>query len=151
MRHFNIARGRTVEFYNRVKTGDPANAGFVVVPLESSGIETDDVLFVKRTLAAVLAGSTNEQTALGRKYLFASDLAAWAPDDVANSVTLALPSVTWAAASGPSIAKTLLCFQRDVTVLDDSLVVPIVIWDTVRVPDGSSLLLNGGTFYRTPI
>lgn len=35
---FNIAKGRPVELYNRVKNSDPTNAAFILVPLETSGL-----------------------------------------------------------------------------------------------------------------
>ena len=145
----NIARGRIVELYNRVRTGDPALSRLVLVPLEAAGIETDAVLVDKRTLAAVLAGSTNEQTTMGRKALQGSDLAAWLPDDTADQVTLQLPTVQWVSATGNAIAKTVVCYQPDITVVDDTLVIPLVVFDTVATPDGTTLPLSGGVFYRS--
>jgi hypothetical protein len=50
---FNIAKGRIVEFYNRVKGDDPANSALILVPIETSGLEADATLIDKDDLAAV--------------------------------------------------------------------------------------------------
>jgi hypothetical protein len=93
---FNIAKGRIVELYNRVKNNDPANSALIVVPLETSGLEADATLIDKDDLAAVLSGTTNEQTTMGRKTLTDSDLAALpAPDDTNDRYSLDLPDIVW--------------------------------------------------------
>jgi len=98
---FNIAKGRTTELYNRVKSNDPANAAFIIVPIDTTGLEADSVLIDADTLAAVLAGSTDENTTMGRKVLTDADLAALpAPDDANDRYDLALPTQTWVAAGG---------------------------------------------------
>src|SRR6185295_19896488 len=60
----NIAKGRVVELYNRVKANDPANSALIIVPIETSGLEADSVLVDKDDLAAFLTGATNEQTTM---------------------------------------------------------------------------------------
>jgi hypothetical protein len=92
----NIAKGRVVEFYNRVKANDPANSALILVPIETTGLETDAVLIDKDDLAAWLSGATNEQTTMGRKTLTDADLAALpAPDDTNDRYDISLPTVTW--------------------------------------------------------
>jgi hypothetical protein len=79
---FNIAKGRVVEYYNRVKGNDPANSALIIMPLETSGLEADSVLIDKDDFAALVSGATNEQTTMGRKTLTDADLASLpAPDD----------------------------------------------------------------------
>jgi hypothetical protein len=113
---FNIAKGRVVELYNRVKSNDPANSALILVPIETSGLETDAVLIDKDDLAAVLAGATNEQTTMGRKTLTDADLAALpAPDDTNDRYDISLPTVTWTAATGNAISKILVCYDSDTT------------------------------------
>jgi hypothetical protein len=113
---FNIAKGRVVELYNRVKSNDPANSALILVPIETSGLETDAVLIDKDDLAAVLAGATNEQTTMGRKTLTDADLAALpAPDDTNDRYDVSLPTATWAAATGNAISKILVCYDSDTT------------------------------------
>src|SRR5690606_36788486 len=79
---FNIAKGRVVEFYNRVKSGDPADSALVLIPIETDGLESDAVLIDKDTVADVLSGDTDEQTTMGRKVPAAAELdgAPWPAD-----------------------------------------------------------------------
>lgn len=64
---FNIAKGRVKEFYNRVESNDPTNSALILVPIETSGLESDATLIDKDDLAAVLSGTTNEQTTLAER------------------------------------------------------------------------------------
>ena len=146
---FNIAAGRVVEYYNRVKSNDPANSAFIVVPIETSGLETDAVLKDKDDLAAVLSGTTNEQTTMGRKTLTDADLVALpAPDDTNDRYDVSLPTVTWTAATGNAISKLLICYDSDTTSGTDSNIIPLVLFDCPLTPDGNNFQLNSGTFYR---
>ena len=108
---FNIAKGRVVEYYNRVKGNDPANSALILVPIETSGLEADATLIDVDTLTALIAGTTNEQTTMGRKTLTDADLAALpAPDDTNDRYEVSLPTVTWTAASGNAISKIAVCY-----------------------------------------
>ena len=49
---FNIAKGRVAELYDRVKSNDPANSAIILVPIETSGLESDATLIDADTLAA---------------------------------------------------------------------------------------------------
>lgn len=113
---FNIAKGRVVELYNRVKSNDPANSALILVPIETSGLEADSTLIDVDTLTALVAGATNEQTTMGRKTLTDSDLASLpAPDDTNDRYEVSLPTVTWAAAAGNPISKIAVCYDSDTT------------------------------------
>ena len=145
---FNIAKGRLKEFYNRVKSNDPANAAFIIVPIETSGLESDATLIDKDDLAAVLSGTTNEQTTMGRKTLADADLAALsAPDDTNDRNECDLPTVTWTAASGNAISKLLVCYDSDTTAGTDANIIPCTMFDFVQTPSGD-VVMTGGTFYR---
>lgn len=146
---FNIAKGRVVEYYNRVESSDPTNAVLVLVPIETSGLESDATLIDKDDLAAVLSGTTNEQTTMGRKVLSDSDLAALpAPDDSNDRYDVSLPTVTWTAASGNAISKILVCYDPDSTGGADSAIIPLTMFDAAVTPDGNDLQLTGGVFFR---
>lgn len=146
---FNIAKGRVVEYYNRVKSNDPTNAALILVPIETSGLEADSVLIDKDDLAAVLSGTTNEQTTMGRKTLTDADLAALpAPDDTNDRYDVSLPSVTWTAATGNAISKILVCYDPDTTGGTDSTIIPLTLFDAPATPDGNDLVLNSGVFFR---
>lgn len=146
---FNIAKGRVVELYNRVKSNDPANSALILVPIETSGLETDAVLIDKDDLAAVLAGATNEQTTMGRKTLTDADLAALpAPDDTNDRYDIPLPTVTWTGATGNPISKILVCYDSDTTAGTDSNILPLTMFDYVVTPSGTDIQMTGGTFDR---
>lgn len=146
---FNISKGRGIEYYNRVKSNDPANSAFILVPIETSGLESDATLIDKDDLAAVLSGTTNEQTTMGRKTLTDADLAALpAPDDTNDRNEVSLPAVTWTAATGNAISKMLVCYDSDTTAGTDSNIVPVCMFDCVMTPDGTDFQLTGGAFLR---
>jgi hypothetical protein len=147
---FNIAKGRVAELYKRVKDNDPANSAFIVVPLELSGLEADDVLIDKDTLSDVLSGATNEQAGMGRKTLTDADLAAFpSPDDTNDRLQLSLPAITWAAAAGNAVGAILVCYDSDTTAGTDANIVPLVKWDVSLTPDGSNASLASAVFYQS--
>lgn len=146
---FNIAKGRVVELYNRVKGNDPANAAFILVPIETTGLETDAVLIDVDTLAALIAGTTNEQTTMGRKTLTDADLAALpAPDDTLDRYEVSLPTVTWTAASGNAISKILVCYDADTTGGTDASIIPLTMFDFAQTPSGSDIQMTGAAVFR---
>lgn len=146
---FNISKGRVIEFYNRVEASDPTNAAFILVPLETTGLESDATLIDKDDLAAVLSGATNEQTTMGRKTLTDADLAALpAPTDGSDYYEVSLPTVTWTAATGNAISKILVCYDSDTTGGADSAILPVTMFDFVVTPSGSDIQMTGGVFFR---
>ena len=146
---FNIAKGRVVELYNRVESNDPANSALILVPIETSGLEADATLIDVDTLAALLAGTTNEQTTMGRKVLTDVDLAALpAPDDANDRYSISLPTTTWTAATGNAISKIAVCYDNDTTGGTDANIVPLTMFDFVVTPSGTDIQMTGGEFYR---
>lgn len=146
---FNIAKGRVVEYYNRVENNDPANSALILVPIETSGLETDAVLIDKADLAAVLSGTTNEQTTMGRKTLTDVELAALpAPDTTNDRYDVSLPTTTWTAATGNAISKILVCYDSDTTAGTDSNIIPLCMFDFVVTPSGADIQMTGGVFFR---
>jgi hypothetical protein len=146
---FNIAKGRVVELYNRVRSNDPANSALVLVPIETSGLESDATLIDVDTLTALLAGTTNEQTTMGRKVLTDADLAALpAPDDTNDRYEVSLPTTTWTAATGNAIAKIAVCYDADTTGGTDANIVPLTMFDFVQTPSGADIQMTTGAFFR---
>lgn len=145
----NIAKGRVKEYYARVEGNDPANSAIILVPIETSGLESDATLIDKDDLAAVLSGTTNEQTTMGRKTLTDADLAAVsAPDDTNDRNECDLPTVTWTGATGNAISKILVCYDPDTTGGTDANILPLTLFDFAITPDGSDVQMTGGTFFR---
>lgn len=145
----NIAKGRVVEFYNRVKANDPANSALILVPIETTGLEADSVLIDKDDLAAWLVGTTNEQTTMGRKTLTDADLVALpAPDDTNDRYDISLPTVTWTGATGNPISKILVCYDSDTTSGTDANIIPLCQFDFAQTPSGADIQMTTGVFYR---
>lgn len=146
---FNIAKGRIAELYARVEGNDPAASALILVPIETSGLEADATLIDMDTLAAVLAGTTNEQTTMGRKTLTDTELAAVpAPNDASDYNELSLPTVTWTAATGNAISKILVCYDNDTGAGTDSNIVPLTMFDFAQTPSGSDIQMTTGAFFR---
>ena len=84
---FNIAKGRVVEYYNRVKGNDPTNSALIIVVIDANG-DTDATMKDRDELAALLGGTANEvtNTNYARKTLTDAELAALpAPDDTTTA------------------------------------------------------------------
>jgi hypothetical protein len=150
---FNIAKGRVAEFYNRVDGNDPTNSALVIVVLATSGLESDATLLDMDTLAAVVAGTTNEvtNTNYARKTLTDADLAALAADDTNDRMDLDFADQTWTAvAAGDGWSKLLVCYDSDTTGGADSAIIPLTAHDFVVTPDGSDItaLINTAGFFR---
>lgn len=146
---FNIAKGRVVEFYNRVKANDPANSALILVPIETAGLETDAVLIDKDDLAALLVGTTNEQITMGRKVLTDVELAALpAPDDVNDRYDISLPTVNWTGATGNPISKIAVCYDADTTGGTDANIIPLTMFDFAVTPSGTDVAATGAVFFR---
>jgi hypothetical protein len=146
---FNIAKGRIVELYSRVRSNDPANSALILVPIETAGLESDATLIDVDTLTALLAGTTNEQTTMGRKVLTDADLAALpAPDDANDRYEVSLPTVTWTAASGNAISKIAVCYDADTTSGTDANILPLTMFDFVQTPSGADIQMTTGAFFR---
>jgi len=145
----NIAKGRVVELYNRVKANDPANSALILVPIETAGLEADAVLVDKADLAAFLVGTTNEQTTMGRKTLTDVELAALpAPDTTNDRYDISLPTVTWTGATGNAISKILVCYDADTTSGTDANILPLTLFDFALTPSGADIQMTGGIFFR---
>lgn len=144
---FNIGKGRIIELYRRVRNADPATCALVLVPIEATGVEADAVLIDTATLAAVVAGTTNEQTTMGRRVLLAADLAALpSPDNANNRYRVSLPTVSWANATGNAISNIVVCY-RNATADADSVIIPLTMFDFVQTPSGATIQMTGGEFF----
>lgn len=143
---FNIAKGRVVELYNRVKSNDPANSALIVVLF--TGTETDDNIQDADTLAALLATSLSEATFTNyaRKTLTDSDLAALpSPDDSSNRYDIDLSDLVWVSAGGASnetLTRMAICYDSDATAGTDANIVPLTYYD-VHDASASDIVTNG--------
>jgi len=152
---FNIAKGRIVEFYNRIYSNDPANSAFIWMLLATTGLESDATLKDLDTVTALVAGTTNEATNTGysRKTLTDADLSAWAPDDTNDRVDLDCADQTWTGLANDgtgAISKAVLAYDSDTTGGTDANIVPCCCYDFAITPDGSDVTATIATagFFR---
>jgi hypothetical protein len=154
---FDIALGREVEFHYRVNDSDPTNAALVLLALDESGLEVDNVLKTYATLATLLAAANNEVTNGGyaRKVLTDADIGPATPNTTAHTTTLSLTTAvqTFATiAAGTSWRKLLLCYDPDSTGGTDATIIPVTAYDLLIqnaavVPNGNDINCNFATGY----
>lgn len=129
---FNIAKGK-VKYYCEL----PASAdALIVVPLEAAGLEADATLKDYDDLATLLAGSSNEQTTMGRKTLSSATITV---DDTNDRVDIDIADLTWTGATGNAIAKLLVCYDNDTGAGTDANIVPLTAHSFDITPDGSDV------------
>ena len=143
---FNIAKGSVNAYYDRVNDNDPGTARLVLIPIETTGLESDATLIDVDTLAAVIAGTTNEQTTMGRKYLTDAELAAGSPTDASDYNGRSLPTVTWTGATGNAISKIVVAY--DPATSADSAIIPLTMFDFAQTPSGADIQMTTGVFFR---
>ena len=151
---FNVAKGRTVELYNRVQTNDPATAGLVIVLLKTA--EADATLKDYATLAALLAGTNAEAdfTNYARKVLTDADISAFTTDNANDWNVIDIPDQLWTAAGGTTdntLAAYLVCYAPD-TGGADSTFVPLLKFDFVKTTTGEDLpaVVSPDGLHRAP-
>lgn len=147
---FNVTLGREVELYNRVDSNDPANSAIILVVLAEAGLESDATLKDFDTLAAVVAGTTNEvtNTNYARKTLADTELAAYTVNDTDDQILLVLPVQTFTSISaGNAWRKLLVCYDSDTTAGTDANIIPItghdlLINNAAVTPNGSNIVID---------
>lgn len=146
---FNIAKGRVHQYCINVDSGSPANSRLIAVPLEATGIEADSTLKDYDTLSALLAGTSNEQTTMGRKTLAAADITITV-DDTNDRVDIDLTDQTWTGATGNAVAAIVICYDPDNTAGTDADLIPLTKHDFSVTPDGSDVVaqIAAAGFYR---
>ena len=147
---FNIAKGKVHQFVENVKLGSPANSRLKVIPIETTGIEADSTLKDYDELNALLAGTSNEQTTMGRKTVVAGSITITV-DDTNDRVDLDQADITWTAATGNAISALVVVYCPDgVTTGADTTFVPLTKHDFVVTPDGSDItaVIAAAGFFR---
>lgn len=146
---FNIAKGRFVEFFNRVDSNDPANSAIILVPCSASDTEANAQ--DADTLTAALATAINEQSAGGwvRKTLTDAQLAAIAVDDTNNRFPATIGAVVFTApTAGNNTTGVLVCYDPDTGAGTDADIVPIAHLDFAVTADGNDVTINAGDIAR---
>jgi hypothetical protein len=140
---FNVSKGRAAHYATLPAAAD----ALIVVPIETTGIEADATLIDYDDLAALLAGTSNEQTTMGRKTITSVTVTV---DDANERVDVDFADQTWAAATGNAISALLVCYDPDTGTGTDSSIIPLTKHDFVLTPDGSDVaaLVAASGFYR---
>ena len=146
---FNIAKGKVAQLAKNVDDGSPANSRLIVVPIETTGIEADAALKDHDTLSALLAGTSNEQTTMGRKTVAAADITITV-DDTNERLDIDIADITWTGATGNAISALVICYDPDNTTGTDADLIPLTKHDFVVTPDGSDVVaqIAAAGFYR---
>lgn len=129
---FTIALGQHAYY----ATLPGANDALVAVPIEATGVESDAVLKDYDTLAALLAGASNEQTTMGRKTLTGVTSTV---NDTADTRVVDFDDVVWTSASGNACAKLVVCYDPDTTVGTDADLIPLYALDFAVTPSGGNV------------
>lgn len=138
---FNIAKGM-VNYY---ATTPGASDALIIVPLELSGLESEAGMIDHDTLAAVLAGSSAEQTSVGRLTLTATSTV----DDANNWRYADFSDTAFTGATGNAIGALLVCYEPS-SGAADSAIIPLTKHDFVVTPNTGdiSVLVPTTGFYR---
>lgn len=150
----NIAKGRVVEYFNRVDTNDPTNAALIVIAWNAA--DTDDAIRDADTVAAIEAlGSTAEvtNTNYARKTLTDADITMPSPDDTNNRYDLDIADQVWGP-PGPSAGTAWtdlgIAYDSDTTGGTDANIVPLTWHDFAVTPDGNTITaqIDSAGFFR---
>lgn len=138
---FNVALSK-VGYYASLPA---ANDALVLIALEASGLETDAVLRDKDDFAAVVSGTTNEQTTVTRKTLSGVTVTV---DDTNDRVSIDAADVTYTAPTGNPVGALIIGYVPDTTAPSDSAIIPLTKHDFTWTPDGNNFSLAIADFYR---
>lgn len=128
---FNIAKGKFAYYAGLPASGDR----LVAIPLEATGIVTAATMRDYDTVAAVLAGATNEQTDLGRKIPTTVSVTV---DDSGDKTVLNFDDIVWAGPTGDPTAALLIAY--DATGSDaGSALLPLLCLDFTSTPGGGDI------------
>lgn len=144
---FNVARGRLVELYYRVRNNDPTNSVFLAVLCTDT--ISDSVLVRSRNLDELFTVpewsdniSESSDAAYSRKSIHGGSSPALAafpnPDDGNDRYLLNFPTQTWTGLDdGELITRGLICYNPDSSSSDDSTIIPCLYYDINQTTDGT--------------
>ncbi|MFI1928336.1 hypothetical protein [Streptomyces sp. NPDC020377] len=138
---FNVALGRAAALAALPAASD----ALILIPLESSGLEADSVLKDKDTFADVVAGTTNEQTSVGRKTLTGITVTV---NDSLDRVEIDAADVSWTSPTGNAIGAMVVCYDPDSGTGTDADLIPVTKADVLWTPDGTTFTLAIADFFR---
>lgn len=135
---FNIAKGK-MAYYASLPA---ANDALIVVPIQTTGIETDATLRDYANLSTLLAASNDEQTTMGRKTATTVTVTV---DNTNDRVDIDMDDITWTAATGNAVSALVVCYDPDTTSGTDADLVLLSKHDFVVTPNGSDIVAQIAT------
>ncbi|MFE6815253.1 hypothetical protein [Streptomyces sp. NPDC057677] len=138
---YNIALGRVAS----LAALPAANDALIAVPLEATGLVNDATMRDYDDLASLLAGTSNEQTTMGRKTLVSVTVTV---DDTNDRVAIDCADITWTSATGNAVGAVVICYDPDTTGGTDADLIPLTKHDVALTPDGNNFSLTVADFYR---
>ena len=138
---FNVAKGK-VNYYTTLPA---ASDSIIIVPLELTGLEAEAAMQDYAVLSTLLAGTSNEQTTVGRLTLTATSNV----DNTNNWGYSDFSDTAFVAATGSAIGALLVCYVPT-SGAADSAIIPLTKHDFVATPNGTdiSVLVPSTGFYR---
>jgi hypothetical protein len=136
---FNVAKGRHAHYGSLPGTND----ALILVFLEADALVGDATMEDYDTLAAVLAGASNEQSTLGRQTLTGASVTV---NDTDDQVEVDAADVVIDPASGDPTGAALVCYDPDTTGGDDTTIIPLTKHSYDITPDGSELTVTVSNF-----
>lgn len=138
---FNIAKGK-VKYYAELPA---TNDALIVIPIEATGLETDATLKDYDDVAALIAGTSNEQTTGGRKTVTTATVTV---DDTNDRVDIDIADQVWTGLTGNALGALIIAYDPDTTGGTDSTLVPLTKHDFAITPDGTDVTATITNFYR---
>ena len=129
----NIAKGRFIHY----ATLPAADDALIAVVLEATGLEADGTLIDHDTLADLLAGTSTEQTTMGRQTMTNVVVTV---DDVGDLASFTFDAITWPAAAGNATGKLIIAYDPDTTGGTDADLIPLTVHDFTTTPDGNDVV-----------
>lgn len=129
---FNIAKGKIAQYVANAQAGT-GGANLKIVPIETTGIESDATLQDYDNLSVLLAAANNEQTTMGRKTLSSVTSTV---DDTGNQNVMDAADVTWTGATGNAVSALIIVYDPTGSSADTALI-PLTKHDWTLTPDGS--------------
>lgn len=141
---FNIAKGRAAELHHRVDANDPSTAVLVIVLLAYTGLVADATMKDYDTLAAILAGASDEATNTGyaRKILTDADITDFTVDDTNDWVLTDVPDQAWTSVANDGtgrIGGLIICYDPVAGSGTDSDLVPLTYQPFDVTPNGGNI------------
>jgi hypothetical protein len=150
---YNIAKGRAVEFFNRVDANDPAASTLTVIPVDVAAV-TDATLKDLDDFAAIITAGVTERNAnnWNRKTITDTDLAFPAPNDAGDSYDVSVTALSFVWSPGPTagaVTDLIICYASVATPTNAQLL-PVAQYDFPITPDGSDVTatINASGLYR---